>query len=202
MPLLTVFSDTSDMRADSKCNRIAVELDDLRRSQAGLHGQLGKNRVAPPNLGLTVRHHKDRLNLWTGEEMHLALVVELAGYREPSLVLSGIGGSSSATKRRKARMAVRRRLRVLMPTDRPASRSSRKVEINGASRSTRSSREAGLPSFACVKAKSMLGKRCDNYVRYVLCRTRKSGASHHEPHNPPSTAKAPKDGHRPSRSHP
>jgi hypothetical protein len=61
-------------------------------------------------------------------------------------------GSSKDTKRKKERMAVRRRLRVLVLVPRFFSRSSRNAPTKRTSRSSRTKAEGDLRSRACAKA--------------------------------------------------
>ncbi|MEG3145032.1 hypothetical protein U1839_10260 [Sphingomonas sp. RT2P30] len=81
-----------NVRAGAQNDGALFELDDLRQPQACLHGEVEQHVIAATDPAAPVARGQDRVDLASGEEMHLALVVELAGDREHALDLPGIGG--------------------------------------------------------------------------------------------------------------
>jgi hypothetical protein len=70
--------------------------------------------------------------------------VPLLGIASTCWIIALCAGSSNDTNRKKERMAVRRRLRILMAAPRFVSRSARNAPIKGASRSPSDKADGGL----------------------------------------------------------
>lgn len=79
------------MSAAAQKDGIPVEIDQLGKTQAGLHGEQQQGVIAPPQPCRPIRGGEDGLDLRSVKEMDLTLVVALARYRQHTLDMSPVG---------------------------------------------------------------------------------------------------------------
>src|SRR5690349_4726504 len=88
---LSPFADTSNMGTVTEMDGVPVEADQLGETQARLGREQQQRVIAASEPCRSIRSGKYRLDLGSGQEMHLALVVSLARYREHALNMSAVG---------------------------------------------------------------------------------------------------------------
>lgn len=103
-PFLSTFSDASYMRGgvEVEVDGIPVEADRLGKAQAGLGRKQQQGTIARPSRSRAIWGSKNRFDLAPRQEIHLALVMAFAWYRQDALD-QGAGRAPRKSKRKKKR---------------------------------------------------------------------------------------------------
>ena len=90
-PFLPSLAEASHMSAAAQKDGVPIEIDQLGKTQASLHGEQQQGVIAPPQPCRSIRGGEDGLDLRSVKEMDLTLVVALARYRQHTLDMSPVG---------------------------------------------------------------------------------------------------------------
>ncbi|RCW63213.1 IstB-like ATP binding protein [Pseudorhodoferax soli] len=88
---LAASADTAHVRAGAEMDRIPVQTDQFRHAQAGLGCEHQQGVIAAAEPRRPAGSGKERFDLRTRQEMHLALVVSLVWYRKHALDKGALG---------------------------------------------------------------------------------------------------------------